>query len=256
MIRSLPAAATFLAAAVFCTPSPVASQDLCVGYGPQTPRDISSPAGANTRLFTFAPAASRMNLCNLHTHTNAEHKGPGFAISAGSGKYGGWKCNETGDLTEAELAVPDGDAAYEGVKPGDTIEVHWVYSSCDVTPGKGLGSCLSDACANPQLRVEAQVFLVVNDPNALDFGDFAYAGNVVGGLHQAKSLPTGAGDPVTFLAPRASARPSRPPGACDRPAQSSTSTRSTDGRRTATSLRRNTRTASASSTPRRSSWPR
>ncbi|MDJ0971372.1 MAG: delta-class carbonic anhydrase [Kiloniellales bacterium] len=191
--------ATFPAAAFFCTPSPVASQDLCVGYGPQTPRDISSPAGANTRLFTFAPAASRMNLCNLHTHTNAEHKGPGFAISAGSGKYGGWKCNETGDLTEAELAVPDGDAAYEGVKPGDTIEVHWVYSSCDVTPGKGLGSCLSDACANPQLRVEAQVFLVVNDPNALDFGDFAYAGNVVGGLHQAKSLPTGAGDPVTFL---------------------------------------------------------
>lgn len=199
MTRILPAAAAFLAAAFFCIPSPVASQDLCVGYGPQTPRDISSPAGANARLFTAAPAASRLNLCNLHTHTNAEHKGPGFSVSAGSGEHGGWKCNETADLSEAELAAPAGEAAYENVKPGDTIEVHWVYSSCDVAPGKGLGSCLGDACANPQLRVETQVFLVVNDPNALDFGDFAYAGNVVGGLHQAKALPTGTGAPVTFL---------------------------------------------------------
>lgn len=192
------AAATLLTAASFYAPSPVASQDLCTGYGPQTPRDISSPAGANSRLFTSAPAASRMNLCNLHTHTNAEHKGPGFSVSAGRGEHGGWKCNETASLTEAELAAPEGDAAFKGVKPGDTIEVHWVYSSCDVSPGKGLGSCLSDACVNPQLRVEAQVFLVVNDPNALDLADFAYAGNVVGGLHQAKALPTGTGAPLVF----------------------------------------------------------
>ena len=80
------AAATLLTAASFYAPSPVASQDLCTGYGPQTPRDISSPAGANSRLFTSAPVASRMNLCNLHTHTNAEHKGPGFSVSAGRGE--------------------------------------------------------------------------------------------------------------------------------------------------------------------------
>jgi hypothetical protein len=36
--------------------------------------------------------------------------------------------------------------------------VHWVYSSCAVQPGQGLGSCLSAARANAQLRVEAQVF--------------------------------------------------------------------------------------------------
>ena len=52
---------------------------------------------------------------------------------------------------------------------GDTIEVHWVHSSCDVAPGSGLGSCMNDSCKNPQLRVESQVFLVVNDPEALDF---------------------------------------------------------------------------------------
>ena len=57
---------------------------------------------------------------------------------------------------------------------------------------------MSEACANPQLRVEAQVFLVVNDPNALDFADFAYAGTMVNGLHQARALPSSTGDPIVF----------------------------------------------------------
>lgn len=73
-----------------------------------------------------------------------------------------------------------------------------MHTSCDVTPGEGLGSCLSESCANPQLRVEAQTFLVVNDPEALDFNDFGYEGNIVNGLHQPKSLPTGTGNPVVF----------------------------------------------------------
>lgn len=86
------------------------------------------------------------------------------------------------------------------MKPGDTIEVHWVYSSCDVGPGEGLGACLSESCANPQLRVESQVFLVVNDPGALDFAVFDYAGAVAaGGTHQPKALPEGTGEPVVFL---------------------------------------------------------
>lgn len=53
---------------------------ICVGAGPQTPRDISSLAGANPVSFALAPAASEMNLCNIHTHTNAEHRGPGFNV--------------------------------------------------------------------------------------------------------------------------------------------------------------------------------
>lgn len=172
---------------------------LCQGFGPQTPRDISSVTGTNPQVFPLAPAASRMNLCNIHTHTNAEHKGPGFAVSAGSGDHGGYKCNDTGSLTAAELEDPGhGHGAFHGIRPGDTIEVHWVHSSCDVTPGQGLGACLSATCANPTLRVETQVFLVVNDPKALNFADFAYAGNRVGGRHQARSLPTGTGNPVVF----------------------------------------------------------
>lgn len=172
------------------------AQQLCQGYGPQTPRDISSVVGTNARVWTPAPASTAMNLCNLHTHTNAEHKGPGFTVFAGATDRGGYRCNDA-DLTQAELS--GGEGAFKGVKPGDTIEVHWVYSSCDVKPGKGLGSCLSDACANPELRVEAQVFLVVNDSAALDFADFAYGGPTGAGLHQPKALPQGTGTPVQFL---------------------------------------------------------
>ena len=175
------------------------SQDLCVGYGPQTPRDISSKLGVNARKFTLAPEASKMNLCNIHTHTNAEHKGPGFSIHAGSGEQGGYKCNQTSELTEDELKQPEGGTgSFKGIKPGDTIEVHWVHSSCDVLPGKGLGSCLTEKCSNPELRVETQVFLVVNDNDALNFADFAYAGNIQNGLHQPKSLPANTGTPVVF----------------------------------------------------------
>ena len=73
----------------------------------------------------------------------------------------------TGDVHQAAHEFSTEPLALEGSVEGDTIEVHWVHTTCDVDPGKGLGSCLSDACANPQLRVEAQVFLVVNDENAL-----------------------------------------------------------------------------------------
>lgn len=186
--------------AAFALASPATAAALCLGYGPQTPRDISQKAGTNSRVFNFAPPASDMNLCNIHFHTNAEHKGPGFSVFAGEGEHGGYQCNGTADLTEAELKVPEeGEGGCHGVKPGDTIEVHWVHSSCEVTPGEGLGSCLSEQCANPQLRVETQVFLVVNDENTTDFADFAYDGNVVNNLHQAKAIPAGTGDPVAFL---------------------------------------------------------
>jgi hypothetical protein len=137
-----------------------------------------------------------MNLCNIHTHTQAEHKGPGFNIAVSDGDAG-FACNDTRTLTEAELAPLPG--AYKGVQSGDTIEVHWVHTTCDATPGEGLGACVPESCENPLLRVETQVFLVVNDDNALDFMDLAYQGNVVNGLHQPRSLPTSTGAPVEFL---------------------------------------------------------
>lgn len=173
----------------------------CTGFGPQTPRDIDNKKGKNPQVFSLAPKSSRMNLCNIHFHNNAEHKARAFSIYAGAGEHGhggGYQCNMSKKLTAAELKKPAREIC-KGLKPGDTIEVHWVHSSCQITPGKGLGSCLSDKCANPDLRVETQVFTLVNDSKALNFNDFAYKGNVVKGFHQAKSLPKGTGKPVEFM---------------------------------------------------------
>lgn len=176
-----------------------ASGALCHGFGPQTPRDISMTAGQNRITFPLAPPPEQMNLCNIHTHTNAEHKGPGFSVLSVERGKGGYKCNASDQLTAEELRDPfGGHGAYHNVSPGDTIEVHWVYSSCQVEPGEGLGACLSQACNNPTLRVESQVFLVVNDPQALDFALFDFGGTFTDGHPQPHSLPTGTGDPVVF----------------------------------------------------------
>lgn len=177
------------------------SHEVCTGFGPQTPRDIDSLHGENARVFPLAPDREELNLCNIHFHANAEHKARDFALYAGSGKDGygsGYRCAMGESLTADELRAPATQHC-KGIAPGDTIEVHWVHSSCAVTPGPGLGSCLSDSCANPSLRVEAQVFTLVNDPAATDFADLAYGGNLVNGLHQAKSIPDDTGAPVEFL---------------------------------------------------------
>ena len=178
----------------------------CEGFGPQTPRDIDSHNGDNKRIFSIAPKSTEMNLCNIHFHKNAEHKAKDFAIYAGEGDghgyESGYQCGISKKLSKAELA-PTKDSICKGahgeLKPGDTIEVHWVHTSCDIKPGAGLGSCLSDSCANPDLRVETQVFTLVNDKSALNFNDLDYDGNMVKGYHQPKALPTGTGKPVEFL---------------------------------------------------------
>lgn len=173
----------------------------CQGFGPQTPRDIDQLSGTNKRSFSLAPDYTKMNLCNIHFHTNAEHKARDFAIYAGRGDEkgvgGGYQCAISQSLSKAELK-PISKSVCNGIEPGDTVEFHWVHSSCDVSPGPTLGACLSDSCANPDLRVETQVFTVVNDNNAMDFDDFRYAGANEGGLHQVKALPTSTGQAVEF----------------------------------------------------------
>lgn len=103
------------------------------GFGPQSPRDIDAMAGTNSRAFEAAPDYTDMNLCNIHFHENAEHKGGEFTTYAGNGDghgYGsGYKYN--GKLTQAELAPFSqkvGDSEHGDLEPGDTIEVHYVYT--------------------------------------------------------------------------------------------------------------------------------
>lgn len=172
------------------------------GYGPQSPRDIDLIAGSNTRSFSEAPPYTEMNLCDIHFHINAEHKGGEFTKYAGNGDGQGYGTGYqySGTLSEAELAPVDKDicpSEHGGLKPGDTIEIHYVYSSAQAFPGPTLGTCLCDAINNPQLRVEAQVCVLVNDKNAADFVELTKHG-MKNGYHQALNIPSDTGTPIRY----------------------------------------------------------
>lgn len=167
------------------------------GFGPQSPRDIDVLKGTNSRHFSEAPDYQDMNLCNIHFHDGAEHKGGEFTIYRGNGDGKGFGTGYaySGDLSESERAK--GDHAHGELAPGDTIELHYVHSSAKVTPGPTLGACLSEAVMNPQLRVETQVYVLVNDDNALDFMELTKIG-MVNGKHQALNIPNNTGEPVEY----------------------------------------------------------
>ena len=172
------------------------------GFGPQSPRDIDSPVGNNPVVFSAAPSYHKMSLCNIHFHKNAEHKGGEFTLYAGNGDGHGYLSGYkySGHLDEAELKPvghPVCPSEHGALQPGDTIEVHYVHSTARVEPGPTLASCLSDADKNPQLRVETQVYVLVNDQNAGDFIELTKLGKV-DGFSQALNIPGDTGTPVQY----------------------------------------------------------
>lgn len=198
-----------LEASVAATEATLASQNAALsantngkGYGPQSPRDLSSKTGSNKRLFNPAPAHNNLNLCNIHAHKNAEHKGGQFTQFAGYGDGKGFESGYkfSGKLSAAEsqpLAQQVCKSEHGGLSVGDTIEVHYVHSSAQVKPGPTLGSCLSETLINPQLRVEAQVYVLVNNPAALDFVTLTKTGEL-NGYQQAPNIPKNAGAPINY----------------------------------------------------------
>lgn len=172
-----------------------------MGYGPQSPRDIDSHDGTNHRAFGTSPAVTEMALCDIHFHENAEHKGGEFTTFAGNGDghgYGtGFKYD--GTLSDAELAPIDmevGHSDHGDLVPGDTIEIHFVHSTAQATLGNSLGTCLSDAIGNPQLRVETVVAVLVSEGGA-DFTEMAHI-EETNGLNSVPNLPSDLGDPVVY----------------------------------------------------------
>jgi hypothetical protein len=172
------------------------------GFGPQSPRDIDSLGGTNKRAFSAAPAYTEMNLCNIHFHKNAEHKGGEFAKHAGNGDGKGF---QTGYVYSGELTAAETKPSKSAICPskhgalysGDTIELHYVHSTAQVNPGPTLGACLSESIMNPQLRVETQVYVLVNDKNALDFSKLTQHGEK-NGYQQALNIPNNTGFPVQY----------------------------------------------------------
>lgn len=167
------------------------------GFGPQAPRDIDDLHGNNQRSFGLAPAYAQMNLCNIHFHKNAEHKGGEFSTYAGNGDGKGYNTGYiyNGKLRKDELEPFNHNNGE--LKSGDTIEVHYVHTSANVKPGATLGACLSDSIANPQLRVETQVYVLVNDREALDFDKLTEFGQK-NGYYQALNIPNNTGKPIQY----------------------------------------------------------
>ncbi len=151
--------------------------NLCAAAGPQSPRDVDVNEGTNGVLFSNAPDYKDMNLCNVHFHRNAEHKAASYSTVVKDGDNTGWACS----APTSKRLKKGSHVEYEGCKgiaPGDTIEVHWVHTTCDITSegakplGGGLSACMTELCKNPQLRVEAQVFQLAKD-GSLKFNDKA-----------------------------------------------------------------------------------
>lgn len=172
------------------------------GFGPQSPRDIDMPIGANLRVFGLAPDPMRMNLCDIHLHEGAEHRGGEFTAYAGNGDGAG---NGTGYLYAGQLSAeelapyphPVGASEHGALEPGDTIEVHFVYTTAQVRPGPTLGACLDPATGNPELRVEAVVMVLVNDDSAANFLELTQVATQRGYV-QAPNLPMNLGEPVLY----------------------------------------------------------
>lgn len=173
-----------------------------MGFGPQSPRDLDDRDGSNQRVFGNAPAASEMTLCDIHFHESAEHRGGQFTSYAGNGDGQGFGTGFVydGELTGAEMTPVEGkigESEHGDLVPGDTIEIHFVYSTAQATLGNSLATCLSDSTVNPQLRVEAVVAVLVNDPNAADFTEMASI-KELDGLNQVPNLPSDLGTPVVY----------------------------------------------------------
>ncbi|WP_208984114.1 delta-class carbonic anhydrase [Roseibium aggregatum] len=86
-----------------------------------------------------------MTLCDIHFHKNAEHRGGDFTTFAGNGDGRGYGTGflYDGRLSAAELALrqrPVGSNTGDELIPGDTIEIHFVFST--VSGGRDRGTAL------------------------------------------------------------------------------------------------------------------
>ena len=96
-----------------------------MGFGPQAPRDIDSKMGTNPIIFAAAPPSEVMNLCNIHFHKNAEHKGGEFTTYAGNGDGHGYG---SGYKYDGMLTKSESKPLHQEVCPsehGSLYEVSW-----------------------------------------------------------------------------------------------------------------------------------
>lgn len=165
----------------------------CFHAGPQSPRDIHEFKGINPSIWPEALTAEKMNLCNIHFHRFAEHRGPNFSKKLGKGVHQGYVCNKSNRKRLMNMHRDNAHGGCHDIAVGDTVEVHWVFTSCEVEPGQTLAACMNPNCKNPNLRVEARVFVLTEgQKDSLNFENYRVKG------HHPKSLPVSK-DMVTYL---------------------------------------------------------
>lgn len=121
-----------------------------------------------------------------------------LAYGDGNGFQSGYLYSEELNTSESQPVAGDVCPSDHGsLQSGDTIEIHYVYSSAQVEPGETLGSCLSESIKNPQLSVEVQVFILANDGDARDFSKRAEV-TKKDDLHQALNIPGNTGTPIIY----------------------------------------------------------
>lgn len=113
--------------------------------GPQSPRDLGRAGGTN-ELRVPGDGTRPPRLCNVHFHSPAEHAGIGA-------------CPAT--TRETAIGVCSGHGG-EPVRPGDEIEVHWVYTNCPPPAERqpGLDNCVCDGPPEMVLMVVAQQYAI------------------------------------------------------------------------------------------------
>lgn len=74
------------------------------GYGPQSPRDLSLKKGVNGRIFSTAPVAAKMNLCNGYYQALNIPQNAGIPIQY-SGSTTGPTYNEKGSPLQVSWSV-------------------------------------------------------------------------------------------------------------------------------------------------------
>ncbi|HXU34630.1 MAG TPA: delta-class carbonic anhydrase [Thermoanaerobaculia bacterium] len=147
----------------------------CETVGPQTPRDILNRLGENPVRFSKAPPMRELRLCDIHFHRSAENKIPGSVPAIPPGE--GFVCTQMKGATAHDAEGEGADRKVcQNVGLFDTVEVHWVYTTCNVEPAPCLTSCFSPSCLNPELRVAAQVFFLTPNgyPRATDWQESGY----------------------------------------------------------------------------------
>jgi len=165
---------------------------MCANAEVQSPRDVTSSfVGTKNPRVDMMPAGTRSSLVqvNTHFHLGSEHLSGGQyhlpSQTTSTAKLGhhnadpqlGHYCQSQTTLTSAQLTPYTFVNCDPAVQVGQTYEIHYVWSSGGTSINDGLAGAFSRT-NNARVLVEAQVFVITNDPSAPTYTDMMHGMNM------------------------------------------------------------------------------